>query len=264
MAPSGSLLQLRGDYERAGADYRAEQDWEGYTDREHDTWRRLCATQYALLADHAAPEVLSGVRHLGEQGERIPRLDEASAVLRRLTGWSLVGVPGLIPGRQFFQFLSDREFPVTVWMRRPEEMSYLVEPDLFHDFFGHVPMLAHPVFANYVQEYGRLGAAAVTPHALRRLARLYWYTVEFGLIRTPAGLRAYGAGILSSEGETRYALHSPEPARRPFDLQRVLDSEYLVDAYQKQYFVLEDFDELFDSVLGSDLEAEVASPDGGS
>lgn len=254
-APAQAALQLRGDYARAGSDYRLGQDWDGYTEVEHSTWRTLYARQHALLAGHAAPEVLAGARLLGAHAERIPRLGEASDTLSRLTGWSLVGVPGLIPEREFFAFLSNREFPVTVWMRKPEEMSYLVEPDLFHDFFGHLPMLAHPVFANYVQEYGRLGAASATPQDLRQLARLYWYTVEFGLVQTPAGARAYGAGILSSEGETRYAVHSPRPHRRPFELQTVLASDYRIDAYQHQYFVLDDFEQLFDSVLGSDLGA---------
>ena len=142
-------------------------------------------------------------------------------------------------------------------MRRREELDYLVEPDLFHDFFGHVPMLAHTVFANFIQAYGAIGAHAREPAALKMLARLYWYTVEFGLVATSRGLRAYGAGILSSSGETIYATKASGPARIAFDLQRVLRTNYLIDAYQKTYFVLDDIEQLFDSVLAADFEVAV-------
>jgi len=253
-APMWSKQALRGDYARATHDYRLPQEWERYTPAEHDIWRTLHERQLALVEAHAAPEFLSGVRLLEARTDQIPRMEAASAMLHRLTGWELVGVPGLIPEQRFFGFLSDRQFPVTVWMRRPDELDYLVEPDLFHDFFGHLPMLTHPVFANYVQEYGKKGRDATSPLALKMLARLYWYTVEFGLINTPRGVRAYGAGILSSSGETVYALQSPEPLRVPFDLDRVLHAEYLIDAYQQQYFVLDSFEQLFDSVLGADIE----------
>ena len=163
--------------------------------------------------------------------------------------------PGLIPEADFFAHLAERRFPVTVWMRRRDELDYLVEPDLFHDFFGHLPMLAHTVFANFIQAYGAIGAHAREPAALKMLARLYWYTVEFGLVATSRGLRAYGAGILSSSGETIYATKATGPARIAFDLQRVLRTNYLIDSYQKTYFVLDDIEQLFDSVLEADFEA---------
>ena len=166
----------------------------------------------------------------------------------------MIGVPGLIPEADFFAHLAERRFPVTVWMRRRDELDYLVEPDLFHDFFGHLPMLAHTVFANFIQAYGAIGAHAQSPAALKMLARLYWYTVEFGLVATSRGLRAYGAGILSSSGETIYATRADGPARIAFDLQRVLRTNYLIDAYQKTYFVLDDIEQLFDSVLAADFE----------
>jgi phenylalanine-4-hydroxylase len=254
-APTARVQTLRGDYASVGEDYRVEQAFEEYTAIDHDVWSTLCARQLALMPTHAAPEFLSGLRMLDFDLRRIPSLEATSDILHRLTGWRLVGVPGLIPERNFFAFLAAREFPVTVWMRRPEELDYLVEPDLFHDFFGHLPMLTHPVFANYVQEYGRRGSEASSPATLKCLARLYWYTVEFGLIDTPLGRRAFGAGILSSRGETVYALEATKPPRLAFDLRRVLATDYLIDSYQQRYFVLESFEQLFDSVLEADLEA---------
>jgi phenylalanine-4-hydroxylase len=253
-APTKSLVHLRGDYGRAADDYTLSQNYDSYTDDDHAVWHALYERQLALLPQYAAPEFIEGVRLVGMSTDSIPSLGTASAALKRLTGWQLVGVPGLIPETDFFAHLAERRFPVTVWMRRRDEMDYLVEPDLFHDFFGHVPLLAHPVFANYVQAYGALGARAKSPGALKMLARLYWYTVEFGLMATHRGLRAFGAGILSSSGETVYALRAREPNRIAFDLTRVIRTDYLIDAYQQTYFVLDDFEQLFDSVLGADFE----------
>lgn len=254
LAPTQSDVQLRGDYANAGPDFRIGQTYESYSEEEHDIWRTLYRRQVGLLADHAAPEFLAGLRLLDVDAQRIPVLEEASERLQRLTGFEVIGVPGLIPEADFFAHLAERRFPVTVWMRRRDELDYLVEPDLFHDFFGHLPMLAHTVFANFVQAYGAVGARARHPAALKMLARLYWYTVEFGLVATPRGLRAYGAGILSSSGETVYATRATGPARIGFDLQRVLRTNYLIDAYQKTYFVLDDIEQLFDSVLEADFD----------
>jgi phenylalanine-4-hydroxylase len=248
-------VQLRGDYAEAGPDFRVHQHYGSYTADEQAIWRTLYQRQLGLLADHAAPEFVAGLRLLGADEARIPVLEEASARLQRLTGFEVIGVPGLIPESDFFAHLAERRFPVTVWMRRRDELDYLVEPDLFHDFFGHLPMLAHTVFANFIQAYGALGARAHGPAQLKMLARLYWYTVEFGLVATSRGLRAYGAGILSSSGETVYATRATGPARIGFDLQRVLRTNYLIDAYQKTYFVLDDIEQLFDSVLDADFDA---------
>lgn len=253
-APTQAAVKLRGDYSRAAADFRVAQDYDAYTEDEHAIWRTLYSRQLALMQDHAAPEFTAGLRLLGADAHRIPVLDEASDHLKRLTGFEVIGVPGLIPEADFFAHLANRRFPVTVWMRRREELDYLVEPDLFHDFFGHLPMLAHTVFANFIQAYGAIGAHARDPAALKMLARLYWYTVEFGLVATPRGLRAYGAGILSSSGETIYATKASGPARIAFDLERVLRTDYLIDAYQKTYFVLDDVEQLFDSVLAADFD----------
>jgi phenylalanine-4-hydroxylase len=260
-APSQTPVQLRGDYARADADFRVEQHYDRYTDDEHQIWRTLYQRQSALLPEHAAPEVLAGLRLLGADAERIPVLAEASERLQRLTGFEVIGVPGLIPEADFFAHLAERRFPVTVWMRRRDELDYLVEPDLFHDFFGHLPMLAHTVFANFIQAYGALGARATSPAAIKMLARLYWYTVEFGLVTTNRGLRAYGAGILSSSGETVYALKAQGPNRIGFELDRVLRTDYLIDAFQKTYFVVHDIEQLFDSVLAADFDTLFAQAD---
>jgi phenylalanine-4-hydroxylase len=166
-------------------------------------------------------------------------------MLFRLTGWRLVAVPGLIPDRNFFEHLAARRFPVTVWLREPHEFDYIVEPDVFHDFFGHVPLLMDPVFADHLQEYGKGGLKALRLDALTCLSRLYWYTIEFGLVKSEQGLRAYGAGILSSGGEILYCLDSAEPHRIRFNPERVMRTLYKIDSYQHTYFVIDDFRQLF-------------------
>ena len=170
-----------------------------------------------------------------------------NAPLGAATRWQLVAVPGLVPDLVFFDHLANRRFPVTWWIREEHEFAYIVEPDVFHDFFGHVPMLFDPMFADYMQAYGRGGVKAEHLGALQWLARLYWYTVEFGLIRTPQGLRNYGAGILSSPAEVEYAIRSPKPRRVLFDLRRIMRSQYRIDAYQETYFVIDSFQQLFDA-----------------
>jgi phenylalanine-4-hydroxylase len=236
----------RGDYSRAADDYSCEQDWQAYTAAEHELYRRLHARQSALLAGHACEAFVRAVDRLGAP-ERIPRFDAVSDALERTTGWRLVGVPGLIPEEAFFRLLSKRRFPVTDWLRRPDEFDYIVEPDLFHDLFGHVPLLFDPVFADFMQAYGEGGLKAARLGACELLARLYWYTVEFGLISTPAGLRAYGAGLLSSGAELAYCVRSPEPRRVEFDPARMMRSRYRIDSFQPTYFVIRSFEQLFDA-----------------
>ena len=243
-APTGAPVALRGDYSAAGADYAVEQDWSKYTPEQHEFWARLQNRQLAMVKRYGAPQFLAGLGALG-LGSQIPRFDAASRILKRATGWEVVAVPGLIPEEQFFSHLAERRFPVTVWLRSPEEMDYLVEPDVFHDFFGHVPLLADPVFADFVQAYGVAGRKAAAEGGVRMLARLYWYSVEFGLMQCADGLRAYGAGILSSAGETAHSIDSPLPNRLRFDLERVMRTDYLIDAYQRTYFVVDSFDTLF-------------------
>lgn len=236
----------RGDYARAQHDYTCAQAYEQYTDADHDTYRRLYARQLAQLPGLACDEFIAAVQQLGAP-DRIPRFDAVSERLVRATGWQVVAVPGLIPEEAFFALLAARKFPVTDWIRTPAEFDYVVEPDAFHDLFGHVPLLFNPVFADYMQAYGVGGLKASRLDACELLARLYWYTVEFGLIATPAGLRAYGAGILSSAGELRHSITSAEPQRIAFDLKRVMRTKYRIDSYQASYFVIESFAQLFEA-----------------
>ena len=238
--------KLRGDYTRMRPDYTVDQDWDAYKPAEHDLWRRLYARQSALVPKHASEEFNDTLAGL-DYGKGIPRFDRINEKLGPATDWKLVAVPGLVPDLVFFEHLANRRFPVSVWIREPEEFDYIVEPDIFHDFFGHVPMLFHPVFADYMQAYGRGGIKAHELGAIEMLARLYWYTVEFGLIETPRGLRTYGAGILSSGGEIAYCLESPDPNRIGFDLLRIMQTRYKIDTYQETYFVIRDFQQLFDA-----------------
>ena len=237
---------LRGDYSRMRPDYTVDQDWGAYTEAQHDLWRRLYRRQAALSPRYACEEFSRALAVL-DFGAAIPRFDEVNRKLARATGWELVAVPGLVPDLVFFEHLAHRRFPVTVWLREPEEFDYIVEPDVFHDFFGHVPMLFDPVFADYIQAYGRGGIKAHELGAIEMLSRLYWYTVEFGLIETPAGLRTYGAGILSSGGEISYCIDSADPNRIGFDLLRIMQTRYKIDTYQETYFVIRGFGELFDA-----------------
>ncbi len=235
----------RGDYGRAQADYTCAQVAQ-YSATEHDIYRRLHARQAAQLPGLACEEFIAAVAHLGAT-DRIPRLDAISERLQRATGWELVAVPGLIPEEAFFALLAARRFPVTDWIRSPEEFDYIVEPDVFHDLFGHVPLLFDPVFADYMQAYGQGGLKASRLDACELLARLYWYTVEFGLIATPAGLRAFGAGILSSAAELHHSATSPAPRRVAFELRRLMRTRYRIDSFQATYFVIDSFAQLFDA-----------------
>jgi phenylalanine-4-hydroxylase len=236
----------RGDYGRARSDYTCEQDWSRYTAEDHDIYRRLHARQMQQLPGMACDEFMAAVHLLGE-ADRVPRFDAVSDRLYRATRWQIVGVPGLIPEEAFFALLAQRRFPVTDWMRSAHEFDYVVEPDAFHDLFGHVPMLFNPVFADYMQAYGLGGLKAGQLGACELLARLYWHTVEFGLIATPQGLRAYGAGILSSAGELGYSLASVEARRIPFELRRIMRTRYRIDSFQAGYFVIKSFDQLFEA-----------------
>jgi phenylalanine-4-hydroxylase len=235
----------RGDYSRAAADYTCRQDHAAYTQADHDTYRRLYERQAALVPGRACDEFLSALPLLGAK-DRIPCFEKISQGLRKATGWELAAVPGLIPELPFFTLLANRRFPVTDWIRTPAEFEYIVEPDVFHDLFGHVPLLFDPVFASHMHEYGKGGLKAHRLGACELLSRLYWYTIEFGLIRQADGLRAFGAGILSSPGELPYAVESGEPHRLPFDVERVMRTRYKIDRYQQTYFVIDSFQELFD------------------
>ena len=235
----------RGDYSRASADYTCTQNYLAYSDEDHDTYRRLYARQSALLPGLACDAFIAALPSLGAS-DSIPRFEEINERLHKATGWEIVGVPGLIPELPFFSLLANRKFPVTDWIRSPQEFDYIVEPDVFHDLFGHVPLLFNPVFADHMQAYGAGGLKAHGLGACEPLSRLYWYTIEFGLIRQPDGLRAYGAGILSSGAELQHAVKSSAPNRMALDVLRALRTRYAIDSFQKSYFVIDSFQQLFD------------------
>lgn len=238
--------KLRGDYSRMRPDCTVDQDWDAYSPGEHELWRRLYRRQLSLVPRYACDEFNDTLAMLNF-GEAIPRFDAINARLAPATRWQLVAVPGLLPDLTFFEHLANRRFPVTVWIRDAAEFDYIVEPDIFHDFFGHVPMLFNPVFADYMQAYGMGGIKAHEQGAIEMLSRLYWYTVEFGLIETPKGVRTYGAGILSSGGELPYCVESRKPNRIGFELLRIMRTFYKIDTFQETYFVIRDFGELFDA-----------------
>jgi phenylalanine-4-hydroxylase len=240
---------LRGDFDAAADDYSVPQRWDRISPAAHDTWRTLYSRQAALLPHHASKAFRDGLAALA-CADGIPDFARASDVLGRATGWNLVAVPGLVPDEVFFAHLAARRFPVTHWIRQPEELDYIVEPDVFHDFFGHVPLLMQPDFAAFLEAYGRLGARAAALGALKPLARLYWHMVEFGLIREDGGVRAYGAGILSSRAETLHATEGTAARRLRFDPWRVLRSDYFIDDLQPTYFVIAAYRALFDSMPG--------------
>ena len=244
MSNIAPLENLRGNYSEMAPDWTVPQPADLYSDEDQAVWHLLVDRQSALARRHACAEFLDGLGTLGI-GRSIPDFAEINARLEPRTGWRIVGVPGLIPDATFYDHLAHRRFPVTVWIRTRAELDYLVEPDLFHDFFGHVPLLGNKVFADYMQLYGQRGVEAGPNVAL--LARLYWYTVEFGLIRTAKGLKAYGAGILSSAAEVKHAIESPAVERLPFEAIQVMHRPYEIDRLQNTYFVLDDFRQLFEA-----------------
>ena len=251
-----STSGLRGEYEGAAADYTVGQDWDAYTPEMHDRWRRLHARQVGLVARYACASFRNGLARL-DCADGIPRFEDANAILGPATGWQLVAVPGFIPDDVFFDHLAHRRFPVTRWIRDEHELDYLVEPDVFHDFFGHVPMLLDPAIADFLELYGKAGARAMEMGALAMLARIYWYTIEFGLVREDTGegdaLKVFGAGIISSASETVYSIEDPEVLRLPFDPVRVMRTGYMIDDFQKTYFVLESLPQLIDDLVGLDF-----------
>lgn len=222
-----------------------DQNWDQFTDAEHEIWSTLFHKQEKVLEGRVVPVFLEGVKDLQMASEGIPKFSDLSDILQKATNWSVVAVPGLVPDDIFFDMLANRVFPSTAFIRKPEQLDYLQEPDIFHDIFGHVPLLVHPVFADYMEAYGKAGVKACGSGHLHYLARLYWYTVEFGLIHTDAGLRTYGSGIVSSYGETKYCVEDKTPNRIQFDLKRVMNTNYIIDKYQETYFVVNSFEELF-------------------
>jgi phenylalanine-4-hydroxylase len=226
------------------ADWTIDQGWENYSAAEHGVWRTLYERQTKLLPGRACDEFLDGMRALPIAADEIPDFRRLSDVLMKHTGWQVVAVPGLVPDDVFFEHLANRRFPAGQFIRQPEQLDYLQEPDVFHDVFGHVPMLMNPVIADYIQAYGVGGLRAQKLGVLANLARVYWYTVEFGLLAQADGLRIYGSGIVSSYTESMFCLDDPSPNRIRFDLARVLRTRYRIDDFQETYFVIGHLDEL--------------------
>jgi phenylalanine-4-hydroxylase len=230
----------------ARPDWTIDQGWESYSQSEHEVWIRLYERQAALLPGRACDAFLKGMDALDLHRAGIPDFARINEELRRLTGWTVVAVPGLVPDDVFFDHLANRRFPAGSFIRKPDQLDYIQEPDVFHDVFGHVPMLSDPIFADYMQAYGEGGLRALGLGQLHNLARLYWYTVEFGLLQTDAGLRIYGAGIVSSPAESVFALDDPSPNRLGFDLARVMRTPYRIDDFQQVYFVIPRMEALLD------------------
>ena len=267
-----AAAELLGPPAGARPDWTIDQDWDRYGAGEHRVWDRLYERQTAQLPGRACDAFLRGLDALDLGGGGIPDLARMNAELTRLTGWKVVSVPGLVPDAVFFDHLANRRFPAGRFIRTEDQLDYLEEPDIFHDVFGHVPMLTDPVFADYMQAYGKGGLRALGLDHLNHLARLYWYTVEFGLMRTPAGLRIYGAGIVSSFAESAFSLDDPSPNRLGFDLDRVMRTPYRIDDFQQVYFVvpsletlraatLQDFAPIYDRLaVAEDIPIGAISP----
>ncbi|MGB7102584.1 MAG: phenylalanine 4-monooxygenase [Xanthobacteraceae bacterium] len=228
-------------------DFTIDQNWTAYSGAEHQRWDRLFKRSCAILNDRACVEFVTALDKLKLSESGIPDMEKLSDRLEKLTGWRVVPVTELVPDDVFFGHLANRRFPAGAFIRPEAEMDYLQEPDVFHDIFGHVPLLANPVYADFMQAYGEGGQRAIKLGALPRLARLYWYTVEFGLIRSTEGLRIFGAGIMSSATESVFALESDSPNRIAFDLERVMRTKYLIDDFQQTYFVIDSFEKLLEA-----------------
>lgn len=245
-APAKHGLAAGTEHAPARPDWTIDQDWGRYSAEEHGVWRTLFERQSRLLPGRACDEFIRGMQDLPIGPEQIPDFEQMSKVLRQRTGWEVVAVPGLVPDDVFFEHLANRRFPAGQFIRKPHELDYLEEPDVFHDVFGHVPMLMNPVIADYIQAYGEGGLKANRLGMLEKLARVYWYTVEFGLVQQSDGLRIYGAGIASSASETRFAVEDDSPNRIRFELARVMQTHYRIDDFQETYFVLGHLDELLE------------------
>ena len=245
----------------AAADWTIPQRWDELTPEDHWVWDTLFARQQSLLHGRAVAAFEEGLDLLTLSRPGVPNLDEVNERLQARTGWTVVSVPGIVPDDVFFRHLSERRFPAGAFIRHPDQLDYLEEPDAFHDLFGHVPMLAQPEIADFMQALGQLGLEAAALGAVHRIARLYWYTVEFGLAREGAGLKIYGAGILSSFGEAHFSLESPKPHRLAFDLKRVMRTSYEIDDFQPAYFVVDRFQDILDTVRQHDLPTLFAELD---
>lgn len=226
-----------------------EQEYDKYTEEDFLVWKLLYERQIAQLPGAAVSEYIKGIERVQFVADRIPRFDETNKLLKTYTGWELVVVPGLIPDKDFFELLANKKFPASTWLRRLSELDYLEEPDMFHDVFGHVPLLTNQYVVDYLQALSKIALQHIdNAWAIELLSRIYWFTIEFGLIRENGKLLIYGAGILSSKGETWYSLHDPSPKRHPFNVAQILNTPYRKDEYQKEYFIIDSFGQLPGSI----------------
>jgi phenylalanine-4-hydroxylase len=228
--------------------YLIEQDWMAYTPEQHAIWTELVSRRMPQLEEHACAEYLDGFQQIGLQVDRLPVLSDVSARLEPRTGWNSTAVSGFLPADAFFEMLGARRFPTTTWIRGRDAMEYTPEPDIFHDVFGHVPMHAHPVFADFLEHYGKVCAGLTSAEDLERMGRLFWFTVEFGVIRERGGIKVYGSGLISSHGEcTRVVEQGAGVEVREFDLEQVLDEPVDTGAMQKVLYAIESFEQIYEA-----------------
>ncbi len=237
------------------------QEYSQYTSEDFAVWKLLFERQIDQLPGRATNEYLEGIKRVQFTADRIPRFEEVSQLLQKYTGWRLHVVPGLIPNKEFFELMKNRNFCATTWLRRMDQLDYLEEPDMFHDVFGHVPLLTNQPLCSFLEDLSRIALRFIDSElAIELVSRIYWYTVEFGLIRENGQLKIYGAGILSSKGETHYSLHSDVPQRVPYTVRNVIDTPYIKDRFQEKYFVIDSYEQLYASVgeIEKLIGAEVA------
>src|SRR5271156_4019532 len=230
--------------------YLIEQDWNAYTPEQHAVWAELVSRRMPQLVEHACDEYLDGFHQIGLREDTIPNLSEVNKRLAPRTRWNATPVSGFLPPDAFFEMLAARQFPTTTWLRSRGSLEYTPEPDIFHDVFGHVPMHAHPVFADFLQQYGKVCARLRDKDALERMGRLFWFTVEFGVIRQAGRIKLYGSGLISSHGESNYVIQHLEgggPEIRDFNLDQVLDQQFLVSEMQKVLYAVESFDQIYEA-----------------
>ena len=232
----------------AAEPFLIEQDWNAYTPEQHAIWAELVRRRMPQLEQHACAEYMEGFRQIGLKADQLPSLKAVSARLQPRTGWQSTPVSGFLPADAFFEMLSARMFPTTTWIRSRESMEYTPEPDIFHDVFGHVPMHAHPVFANFLEQYGKVCAALTDPEALERMGRLFWYTVEFGVIREQGRIKVYGSGLISSHGECTHVVEGGEGLEiRDFNLDQVLEEKVDTGNMQKVLYAIESFEQIYEA-----------------
>ena len=230
-----------------------DQGWKDYTNDQHESWKLLFERQIEILKPRACPEYLQALDTLGFTADKIPNFHEINERLRAITGWEVVATEGLIKSKPFFDMLTDKKFPSGYFIRDKDQLDYLEEPDIFHDLFGHIPLLTNEAYANYMHEYGKGGARALQYKTTKNLARLNWWTIEFGLIQKEDGLKLYGAGLCSSYGEAQYCMDDPSAHHIKFDLERCMRTKVYINDYQPSYFVIDSFEDLFEQAVNTDF-----------